>query len=67
MPEEETKHFHCRKLNKRNFCPTSVWEDDDNLLGLGYHIFQTNPCSVFNQYFYFSGFNADIMEISKFN
>ena len=22
--EEETKHVHCGKLNKRNFCPTSV-------------------------------------------
>ena len=25
--EEETKHVHRGKLNKRNFCPTSVyWE-----------------------------------------
>ena len=23
-PEEETKHVHCRKLNKRNSCPSSV-------------------------------------------
>ena len=23
--EEETKHVDCRKLNKRNFCPTSVY------------------------------------------
>ena len=22
--KEETKHVHCGKLNKRNFCPTSV-------------------------------------------
>ena len=22
--EEETKHVHCGKLNKRNFCPTSA-------------------------------------------
>ena len=22
--QEEIKHFHCRKLNKRNFCPTSA-------------------------------------------
>ena len=21
---EDTKHVHCRKLNKRNFCPTSA-------------------------------------------
>ena len=23
--EEETNHVHCGKLNKRNFCPTSVY------------------------------------------
>ena len=22
--EDETKHVHCQKLNKRNFCPTSA-------------------------------------------
>ena len=29
--KEETKHVHCRKLNKRNFCLTSVYKSIYNI------------------------------------